>query len=549
MDARLITRGQLDEALALQKENGRRIGDILKERQWVTEQQITEMLEFQLGIPYIDLNTVSIPAELEQLVPSQVALRHTLVPVRREGNRLFVAMEDPLSIVAVDDVRTVSGLDVQPMLARGPAIVTAMNKLYGSKQATRALEDFVREGTPDAADLGNAADLADGVNAAPIVRLVNSLLEQAANARASDIHIEPGLTEVRVRFRVDGSLIQVLTTPMNAHAAMIARIKIMSNLDIAERRRPQDGRLELSLAGRTIDVRVSTVPTIHGEKAVLRLLDRASFLLPKEELGMTPENLAQFAALLRNPHGILLLCGPTGSGKTTTLYTMLNELNEPTKNIITIEDPVEYMLSGINQVQVNPKAGVDFAAGLRSVLRQDPNIIMVGEIRDEETVEIAIRAAITGHLVLSTIHTNDAASAITRIEDMGIPSFLVAASLAGVIAQRLVRRNCPQCARPYDPDPEVLSLLGLPAGGEYRRGEGCPACGGTGYRGRQAVFEILPIDRALRDMIHQKASLSQMLDHAKARGMRLLGQECARLASEGAINAEEALRIAYRQDG
>ncbi len=549
VDARLITRGQLDEALALQKENGRRIGDILKERQWVTEQQITEMLEFQLGIPYIDLNTVSIPAELEQLVPSQIALRHTLVPVRREGNRLFVAMEDPLSIVAIDDVRTVSGLEVQPMLARGPAIVTAMNKLYGSKQATRALEDFVREGTPDAADLGSTADLADGVNAAPIVRLVNSLLEQAANARASDIHIEPGLTEVRVRFRIDGTLVQALTTPMNAHPAMIARIKIMSNLDIAERRRPQDGRLELNLAGRAIDVRVSTVPTIHGEKAVLRLLDRASFLLPKEELGMTPDNLAQFAALLRNPHGILLISGPTGSGKTTTLYTMLHELNEPSKNIITIEDPVEYMLTGINQVQVNPKAGVDFAAGLRSVLRQDPNVIMVGEIRDEETVEIAIRAAITGHLVLSTIHTNDAASAITRIEDMGIPPFLVAASLAGVIAQRLVRCNCPQCATAYNPDPEVLSLLGLPADGEYRRGGGCPACGGTGFRGRQAVFEILPIDRALRDMIHQKASLTRMLDHAKARGMRLLGQECARLAAEGAISAEEALRVAYRQDG
>ncbi len=549
VEAGHLTRLQLEEALRIQKETNKRLGDVLKERRWVTEQQIIEMLEFQLGIPFVDVSSVYLPAGIEQTVPVQIAQRHTLVPVRIEGNKLFVAMEDPLSIVAVDDVQTVSGMEVQPMLGRGPAIVAAINRIYGSKKAEQAIEDFAREGTaPADADL-EALDLSDGVNSAPIVRLVNTILEQAANARASDIHIEPGEGSVRVRFRVDGVLTVALTPPMNAHAAIVARIKIMSNLDIAERRRPQDGRLDLSTGGRNIDVRVSTMPTVHGEKVVMRLLDRSSFLIPKEGLGMTPANMARFENLIRHPHGIILISGPTGSGKTTTLYAMLNELNDPIKNIITIEDPVEYVMTGLNQVQVNAKAGLTFASGLRSILRQDPNIVMVGEIRDEETVEIAIRAAITGHLVLSTIHTNDAVSTITRLEDMGVEPFLLSASLVGVMAQRLVRKNCPMCTEDYEPDPALLSLIGLtPGTGRFRRGRGCASCSGTGTKGRQAVYEILAVDQTVREMIHARAPLQQIIDHARSGGMRLLSEECAELAAKGVISPEEAVRVAFRQD-
>jgi type IV pilus assembly protein PilB len=354
---------------------------------------------------------------------------------------------------------------------------------------------------------------------------------------------------VRVRFRVDGALSIVLTTPINAHSAIVARIKIMSNLDIAEKRRPQDGRMEMSVGGRFMDIRVSCIPTVYGEKVVMRLLDRSSFLIPKEALGMTPDNMKKFESLLRNPHGILLISGPTGSGKTTSLYAMLNELNVPSTNIITVEDPVEYVMPGLNQVQVNIKAGLTFATGLRSILRQDPNIVMVGEIRDQETVEIAIRAAITGHLVLSTIHTNDAVSTITRIEDMGIEPFLVAASLVGVIAQRLVRKNCPMCSEAYEPEPELLKLMNLkPTDGSFRRGRGCVSCGGTGFKGRQAVYEILSIDRTHREMIHSRAPLQDIIDYSRRNGMTMLDEECARLAKIGVISPEEAIRVAFRQD-
>jgi type IV pilus assembly protein PilB len=399
-----ITREQLEAALAVQRETGQRLGDILKKKKLLTDAQIMRVLEKQLGVPFIDLERLTISPDMASMLPVNIARRHKLVPVRIEGGRLLVAMEDPFSFLAIDDVRMVSRMEIQPLLAKEDAILNAIETLYGNEFAEKAIEDFSRDLSLDEIAAEAATDTGNEVGSAPIVRLVNSLIEQAVREGASDIHVEPTESNVRIRFRVDGKLHVELTAPKEAQSALITRIKIMSNMNIAEKRVPQDGRCEMTVAEHSIDLRVSTLPGVYGEKVVLRLLDRSNFLRPKSELGFTEENLVKFDDLLKNPNGIILVTGPTGSGKSTTLYTMLSELNRETENIITIEDPVEYLIGGINQVQVNPKAGLTFATGLRSILRQDPDIIMIGEIRDSETVEIAIRAAITGHLVLSTIH-------------------------------------------------------------------------------------------------------------------------------------------------
>ena len=408
IDMGMITQKQLDECLKEQKNSGERLGRILKSKGYVTDQQLMEIMEYQLGVPFVNLDTAALPPSLADYMPVSLARKHKMVPVRVEDKKLYIAMDDVQDFIALEDARVVSGLEVFPMLASESAIESAINRLYGNEYAETAIKELAEENGAD--DSSGSESVSSNISNAPIVRLVNSIFEQAVKAKASDIHIEPSEINVRVRMRIDGQLVSVLAIPKKAQSAVLTRLKIIGSMDIAEKRVPQDGRYKLMIGGNEIDVRISSLPTVHGEKIVMRLLDKQNFLISKEELGFSKENIKKFNALLNNPHGIILITGPTGSGKSTTLYAMLGDLNDKTQNIITVEDPVEYTMPGINQVQVNSKAGLTFSTGLRSILRQDPDIIMVGEIRDQETVSIGIRAAITGHLVLSTIHTNDAPS-------------------------------------------------------------------------------------------------------------------------------------------
>lgn len=550
LDSGIISAEQLTEALKIQKQSkNRRLGDVLKELGFVDEEKLMAVLESQLGIPFVSLSRIRIKHELSQYVPINIARRHSLVPVKVQDNVLHVAMEDPYSFLAIDDVKMVSKMQVQPLLATPEEIHKAIDMLYGNEYAEKALEDLSREFDFD--EMVADIDLtSEEVGNAPIVRLINSIIEQAVKMGASDVHIEPLENEIRVRTRVDGTMSKSLNAPINALNSIIARIKIMGNMNIAEKRVPQDGRAELEIMGHDVDVRISTLPTVHGEKAVMRLLDRSSFLRPKAELGFTPENLSLFDELLLNPHGIILVTGPTGSGKSTTLYTMLNELNQESDNIITIEDPVEYMMEGLNQVQVNVKAGLSFPNALRSILRQDPDIIMVGEMRDKETVEIAIRAAITGHLVLSTIHTNDSASTVSRLIDMGVEPFMLSASLVGIIAQRLVRKVCSSCKQEMHLSKADLDFIGLEAekGYKFYKGSGCSICNSTGYKGRIAVHEVMILDRNIREMIATSATVDQIRDYALKGNMSTLKDECVRLLLTGVTTIDEVYKVAYSGD-
>lgn len=549
INAGFIDEQQSQECLELQTSTGRRIGDIFVEKGYITQKELMRVLENQHKVPYVDLDRSDTDPTLAEYVPLELARRNLLVPVKMERNVLYIAIEDPKNFRALDEVRVAARMDVQPMLASARSIEAYIDRIYGNEYAQRALSDFRKEINYDEVVSAIAEGGADDVASAPIVRLINALLEQAVGMGASDIHIEPLATQVRVRMRVDGALSTVLHTPLSALSAMIARVKILGNLNIAERRAPQDGRFNMRILGREIDVRLSTMPTVHGEKAVLRLLDRSTFLISKAKLGFTEQNLAKFNDLLSTPHGIILVTGPTGSGKSTTLYTMLDEINNVRDNIVTIEDPVEYMIDGLNQVPVNPKAGIDFASGLRSILRQDPDVIMVGEIRDSETVDIAIRAAITGHLVLSTIHTNDAVSTIYRLIDLGVPAYMVAASLVGIVSQRLVRVICPACKQPYTPRAEELALAGVDAEAAnqhvFHRGFGCSACNQTGYKGRMAVHEILIFDQTFRDMVHNDASLGQLRKYALETGMISLRDSAMELVYSGQTTLDEIISITH----
>jgi type IV pilus assembly protein PilB len=541
----LITREQLMTALEQQKTSGEKLGRVLVGQGLVSEQQIMLALQQQLGIPYADLDRMRVDPSLEDVVPVNLARRYNLVPVKLEMGSLYVAMDDPMNFIAIEDLRMITQLDIKPMVAPLDSILNAIRQLYRNEMAEKAIEDFKKElgDTQAEEEIGNLQEISN----APIVRLVSSMIEQAVLEQASDIHVEPTEKSVRVRFRVDGRLMHKMTIPKNAHAAIITRIKIIGNMDIAERRLPQDGRLEQQIKGRNVDLRISTLPTVHGEKAVMRILDRSSFLLPKQELGFTKENMVKFEDLLKNPHGIILVTGPTGSGKSTTLYTMLHELNEISENIITVENPVEFMMEGLNQVQVNTRAGLTFASALRSILRQDPDIIMIGEIRDQETVQISIRAAITGHLVLSTIHTNDAVGTVARLMDMGIESYMLSASLVGVISQRLLRKLCPRCAESVKPDLREMKSLGKTYEDikTIKKPVGCSYCNNTGYKGRIAVHEFLMIDKEFRAMVNRGASVDELRDGAIAQGMKTLGQECARLLRDGVTSLPEVIRAAY----
>ena len=545
LENNLITGQQLEKALDIQKKNGTRLGKVLSDLNFVSEKAMIEVLEFQLGIPHIDLSAISIKPAVAALIPVTLAERHQVIPVKLTGNKITLAMADPTNFYAIDDIRMASSFDVEPVIATEKDILQAIRKCYGVQDLVQKAVNKMR---PEDMSLSAELQTADD---APIIGLVNSLMNQAIKDLASDIHFEPQDKTLRVRFRIDGMLREVGSFPRDIHPAIVARIKIISDMDIAEKRVPQDGRIKIKEASRDVDIRVSTLPTIMGEKVVMRLLDQNAVILDIKKLGFSSEHLNQYHRLYSQSYGMVLVTGPTGSGKTTTLYSTLAEVNSPTKNIITLEDPVEYRLGGINQVQVNTKAGLTFASGLRSILRQDPNIVLVGEIRDSETADIAIRAALTGHLVFSTLHTNDAAGTITRLLDMDVEPFLVASSVLGVVAQRLVRLICPECKKSYTPTPDSLERLFLAVGPDVpitlHRGVGCARCNHTGYRGRMAIHEVMPITSQIREAINRRASSDEISRIAIAQGMTTMCQDGSQKALAGLTDISEIMRVAYTE--
>lgn len=546
VDSKVITEDQLQYALKVQKTTGKRLGEVLTQEGIVKEEEIIQVLEFQLGIPHMDINKFFINPEVTKLIDEKLARRHTVIPISKTGDTITLAMADPLNIFAIDDVRMTTGLEVKPVISVRKDIESAIDGYYENETAKRALEEFKKN--YELEDIENLdQEMLNEINNAPVVKLVNSIVKQAIKSKASDIHIEPFENKVRVRFRIDGDLQEIMTPAKATHSAIVTRIKIMAKMDIVEKRAPQDGRIETNVDGKEVDMRISVLPTVFGEKVVIRLLDRSNFLFSKRQLGFTDVNLERFDKIIKNPNGIILVTGPTGSGKSTTLYTVLKELNEMTKNIITVEDPVEYQLEGVNQVNVNPKVGLTFASGMRSILRQDPDIIMIGEIRDAETAQIAIRASITGHLVLSTMHTNDTASTVARLVDMDVEPYLVSSSIVGVTAQRLVKKICQNCKEEFTADEQQKEMLDLNKNDEIKlfRGKGCNSCSNTGYKGRTAIHEIMIVDKETRSLINEGSTIDTIRELSIKNGMVTLRQNCIELALSGVTTVEEVLRVAY----
>jgi type IV pilus assembly protein PilB len=543
LESGLLTVDQLDKALAFQKNSGERLGRVLIQLGYITEKGLLAALELKLGFPLIDPTVIVLDRNIVQLVPMSLAERYVVIPIRRSGNRLVVAMADPTNFYAIDDLRMVTQCEIEPALASETNILKAVDQAYGvSELVQKSISQIQKDDYTYTSEIETA-------EYAPVINIVNSLISQAIKNGASDIHLEPMENSLRIRFRIDGILREMTTFPKHTQGAILSRVKILANMDIAERRMPQDGRIQVQESGRSVDVRVSSLPILYGEKIVLRILDQKAVILDVNALGFSDENLDKFQKMYHHSYGMILITGPTGSGKTTTLYSALTAVNTLTKNIITVEDPVEYHLNGINQVQVNPKAGMTFASGLRSILRQDPNIIMVGEIRDLETAEIAIRAALTGHLVLSTLHTNDAAGALTRLVDMGIEPFLVASSVLGTMAQRLVRKICPVCRQEYIPpdgSPECVILTdSFNSCAPVYRGKGCMHCNNSGYQGRMAVHEVMPMSNTIRELLLQHASTSDIAKAAMADGMKSMQKDGVQKALAGLTSVEEVLRVAF----
>ncbi|MDD3024897.1 MAG: ATPase, T2SS/T4P/T4SS family, partial [Syntrophomonadaceae bacterium] len=506
-DMGLISKEQLQSALQEQKKSGEKLGLILVNKGIISENQLLEILGMILGVPYIKLGDINIEPELIKLLPAQLIRFYKILPIARNSKVLTLAMADPFDQRAIDDVRMASGLDVVPVLTSEKEIDIAIHQNLAFRidpDIDRIIEELIAENKIAAQARKNLQFLKLDEEA-PIIRMVNSILIQAVQACCSDIHIEPQQEEVRIRFRLDGGLYQALNLPLNSLSPLVSRIKIMAGMDIAEKRLPQDGRFRMEIEGREVDFRTSTLPTSQGEKIMLRILDRAAALTNIGQLGLTLNNQKKILDLANKPYGLLLVTGPTGSGKTTTLYSILGNINSIDKNIITLEDPVEYSLTGINQVQINTKAGLTFASGLRSILRQDPDVILVGEIRDRETAQLAVQAALTGHLVFSTLHTNNAAGTIARLKDIGIDDFLLASSLAGIISQRLVRQLCSNCRQEYELDEDTAFRLGIAEkqGKTFFRPCGCNMCRQLGYRGRVAIQEILIIGPEIRAIVRQ----------------------------------------------
>jgi general secretion pathway protein E len=553
-----VTPAQVAEALAVQRDKGGRIGEILVRLGYVKEEAVLEALAEQLGLPYLrHVSTADVDRALLVKVPIAFAKRYEILPLREMEGVVRVATAQPLVTAPLDDIRLLLAKPVTPVVAPSRSIVSCINQAYerSGDSAEQVIEDL-GEGSLDSlatALRDEPRDLLEAADEAPIIKLVNSLLFEAAKKRASDIHIEPFERDLLIRYRIDGVLYNVLTPPKRLQASIISRVKIMSGLNIAEKRLPQDGRISIKIAGRDVDIRVSAIPTAHGERLVLRLLDKGNLLLQLTEIGLDEPRLKTLNHLVRLSHGIVLVTGPTGSGKTTTLYAALNTINAPDKNIITIEDPIEYQLRGVGQMQVNPKINLTFAAGLRSILRQDPDVIMVGEIRDGETAEIAIHASLTGHLVFSTLHTNDAAGAITRLLDMGIEPFLVASSLVAIVAQRLVRILCSACRQSYHPSLDELAKLGVSAerasATTWFRAGGCSECLSTGYRGRIGIYEILVLDDELRALVLAKTDANSIKARAMEHGMRTLREDGAQKVVSGITTTEEVLRVTAEDVG
>ena len=542
-----ITYDQLKEALEKQKTSGKRLGELLIDSGIITEEDIISTLEIQLGIRRVNLGVTDISQEVTKLISENLATKYTLIPVYIEYDTLYVAMADPLNLFALDDVSIVSGYEVEPLIAGTKEIKNAIAKYYSSQYAQKAADELTKEHTSKqvAAESKELEAEVDDVKNAPVVRLVDSIIENSIRAKASDIHIEPFETYVKVRYRVDGELREIMRTPKETQSALITRIKILASLNIAERRVPQDGRIMTTIDGKGVDLRVSILPTVNGEKVVIRILDRENFLVERSVLGLDKEDDEKLDRILSKPYGIVLVTGPTGSGKSTTLYTVLRELNDEAKNIITVEDPVEFVLEGVNQVSVNTKTGLTFAAGLRSILRQDPDIIMIGEIRDGETAEIAIRAAITGHVVLSTLHTNDAPSSVVRLVDMGIEAYLVASSVNGIIAQRLVRRICPMCKEEYQANDFEKEILGVDKGQRLvlYQGKGCPFCNNSGYKGRVGIYEIMEFNKEIREVIVRQGNTDELRDLCVEQGMKTLNKACADKVLKGQTTVSEMMRV------
>ncbi len=574
--ANLITPEQLKQALDLQRREGGRIGSKLVKLGFVTEEKIVSFLSKQYGVPAINLAEYKIDPNIIKLIPKDLALKHLIIPVTRVGPNLTIAMADPTNVFAIDDVKFVTGYNVEVVVASESAIIEGISKYYGSAIVPTASREPISKIPPKissteitledmSSDIGDIDKIVETALVeteekteeevveevdAPIVKLANKILIDAIQQRASDIHIEPYEQDLRVRYRVDGVMYTVHELPVKIKGALTSRIKIMSKLDIAERRLPQDGRIKLKLGkDREIDFRVSTLPCLFGEKVVLRLLDKSNLQIDLTKLGFEQQQLDDFMDAISKPYGMILVTGPTGSGKTTTLYSALNHLNKPDVNIMTAEDPVEYNFMGINQVQIKEEIGLTFAAALRSFLRQDPDIIMVGEIRDFETAEIAVKAALTGHLVLSTLHTNDAPSTITRLLNMGIEPFLVSSSVILILAQRLCRKICPNCKTEEHVPPQALMRLGFSEEEAHTikvyKGKGCPSCNNKGYKGRIALYEVMPIKEELKDLILEGASAGELKKAAIKLGMKTLRMSGLTKIKEGITTIEEVLRVTF----
>ncbi|MCX8129994.1 MAG: ATPase, T2SS/T4P/T4SS family [Clostridia bacterium] len=563
----ILQKEQLEEALSIQQSSGERIGQIFVRQGYITRKILYEFLAMQLDMPHIDLDSINITEDVVKAVSENIARRYTLVPVEISGNSLKVAMSDPMNIFSIDDLRLATGMDIVPVLGDEEQINSILDKYFEkareirkTNESKKKLDEFDKEFekvkeeisveiSSEEVDNEETLDI-NSVENAPIVKMVNIIFNKAVASGASDIHIEPYEDCVMVRYRVDGQLMETMKHDRKILSALVARVKIISGLNIAEKRVPQDGRLTLKIEGKPYDLRVSVLPTIFGEKIVIRIADKDGFNISKKELGFFDDDLQKFDSILSHPHGIVLVTGPTGSGKSTTLYTALKELCKPSINILTVEDPVECTVRGVNQVQVNVKAGMTFASALRSFLRQDPDIIMVGEIRDSETAEIATRAAITGHLVLSTLHTNDAASSITRMIDMGIESFMMSSSIVGVIAQRLVRKLCLKCKQEYTPGINEAEILNIEKGEDVSiyMPQGCPACNNTGYKGRIAIYEIMEISSEIKELISKNVTSDILKETATKNGMKTLRMNCSRMVKAGITSVEEMLRVTYAKE-